>query len=179
MKQVTVFSADEEKAINDAAGKLYDAYNPIIDKMDKHSVLQCFIADVLNDFLYDMGEEVVNFPEENFPRYWQSIKDYTKTINSCIENARDDIIKIFLVFRENEHDLSEANIMADESTLQDYSDLFSVVNDISQDYYMRYLVGCFDQPVDSEKLGDLDRNEKIVLNAILKRSGFKGLNDDE
>lgn len=173
MKDDLTMTKFDKDMISKIAQQLRDAYDPIIEQMDRRSNMQSFIADVLGDYIHDIGDAVVNNIKGNFPDTWEHVEDYQASVAKAVIYRRNAIINAYLEYLAHIDELNETVIMADDNDLQNFQNLTTFMSDVSADYYMTFLAGNMVEEPDVEVVKGLKYDKISMLNAMLKRANLR------
>lgn len=155
-------TAEKDWKILDAAAKKHlDCFEAIQKKLNQQSHAERFIFEVLNDFNYDVVDEVRDDPDYQIGTYWNgSVKDYAKQVQRGVDNARYVVINLYTCYIKNKTEIDSYDV--------DY------ISDDSMEYYCE--IGLEDLCTDYYKWADtLTLNQINDLDRILVKTGFKPL----
>lgn len=152
---------EDWKVLDVATAKHLDCFEAIQEKLNQQSHAERFIFEVLNDFNYEMVDEVCNDPDYQIGTYWNgSVKDYANQIQWEVNNARYVVINLYTCYIKNKAEIDSIDV--------DY------ISDDSMEYYCE--IGPEDLCTDYYKWADtLTSNQINDLNRILVKTGFEPL----
>lgn len=169
---------EEDKEYFRIEKRLEDAYQPIIDKLDKHSILECYIADMIKDFeLYYASTDTDS--ETGLRSFVRTNKDYSELVDLLTSKMTQCHLIVCIYFNYLEHldELKDPNVIADSSDLDKYESTLTKVDEIAGD---NFDADANIKTVDQSYRGEMYRKydgKDTVLNAILKRVDLYSLQE--
>ena len=157
-KDFKLTKENDWKILDAATKKHLDCFETIQKKLNQQSHAERFIIEVLNDFNYEIVDEVCNDPDYQIGTYWNgSVKDYAKQVQWEVDNARYVVINLYTCYIKNKTEIDSYDV--------------DCISDDSMEYYCE--IGPEDLCTDYYKWADtLTFNQINNLNRILVKTGF-------
>lgn len=162
-----------EKQFQKTVQNLITTYTHLANKFSDSINVECFIRDVLFDFINDEAVSVIDSPSEYFPETWKDYDEYAKDVKYWRAHKRNAIINLYLDFLNHARDLSSASVLPDNNDEPYNADNYTTINDISSDYYFGDFGGSIANKPDQNQLHKLSYPQRETLNRILAKANLK------
>lgn len=159
-----------KKQFQKTAQSLITTYTHLANKFSDSVNVECFVRDVLFDFINDKAARVVNNTSKYFPETWKDYDEYAKDVKYWRTHKRNAIINLYLDFLNNARDLSSASVLPDNNLEPDNADNYTTINDISSDYYFGDFGGSIANKPDQNQICRLTYPQRETLNRLLTKA---------
>lgn len=159
-----------KKQFQKTAQSLITTYTYLANKFSDSVNVECFIRDVLFDFINDKAARVVNNTSKYFPETWKDYDEYAKDVKYWRTHKRNAIINLYLDFLNNARDLSSASVLPDNNLEPDNADNYTTIHDISSDYYFGDFGGSIANKPDQNQICRLTYSQRETLNRLLTKA---------
>ena len=137
-------------------------FNQIREKIADQTKIGSFIAAVLGDFIYSMDDAVLDDMNNQITDYFDNdVKAYLMQLIGDINDARNSVINIFLMFIDDKEKLNKV--------------ASSNMGDCSLDYLYSIGEGSVTSKPYAKAIKGLSEIEKTTLNYYLARADFEEL----
>lgn len=161
---VTLFKAIDKDLFEEVTKEHSQFFRSLEERIPAKSNVGVFIASLINDYRYDINEQVCSHPANEINRFWNgSTSQYADNLKHDMKNAENAIVNCYLLY-QGDKDLLDA---------YDPSDM----NLMTMEYLEVIGTNRFCDKPSVKEIMNLSNKQKKELNLLLRKTGLGDLFD--